>query len=128
MIRLDQLCAFLGEPKLRAMTSAFYRRIREDEILGPLYPQEDWDGAERRLADFLVYRFGGPEHYLQERGHPRLRMRHMPFSIGAEERDRWLKLMTDAMHETDIPEEAALTRRPFFEQVADMMRNRQERD
>lgn len=126
MIRLDQLCAFLGEDKLRAMTHAFYRRIREDEILGPLYPEDDWDGAERRLADFLVYRFGGPETYLHERGHPRLRMRHMPFTIGMAERDRWLKLMVEAMHETSIPKEAALTMTPFFEQVADMMRNRQE--
>ncbi len=128
MISLDQLCVFLGEDKLRAMTAAFYRRVRVDDILGPLYPHDDWEGAEKRLADFLVYRFGGAQTYLQERGHPRLRMRHMPFSIGLAERDRWLKLMTEAMHETEQPAEAMQTMVPFFEQVADMMRNRQEGD
>jgi hemoglobin len=69
----------LGEPCLRQMVAAFYRRVKEDEVIGPLYPQTDWAGAEKRLADFLIFRFGGPATYIEERGHPRLRMRHLPF-------------------------------------------------
>ena len=118
------LYAELGEPTLRALVAAFYQRVREDEIIGPLYPQDDWTGAEKRLADFLIFRFGGPQTYIEERGHPRLRMRHMPFSIGIAERDRWLDLMGTAMHETAIPPPQAETLAAFFAQVADFMRNR----
>ncbi len=119
------LCAELGEPVLRSMVAAFYRRVREDEVIGPLYPQEDWAGAEKRLADFLIYRFGGSPAYIDERGHPRLRMRHMPFAIGIAERDRWLELMAAAMAEVAIPQPQAETLRAFFAQVADFMRNRE---
>ena len=107
------------------MVAAFYRRVREDEVIGPLYPQEDWAGAEKRLADFLIYRFGGSPAYIDERGHPRLRMRHMPFAIGVAERDRWLELMAAAMAEVAIPQPQAETLRAFFAQVADFMRNRE---
>ena len=126
MITIDTLNEHVGEEKLRATVAAFYRRVREDAILGPLYPQGDWEGAEKRLADFIVYRFGGPPVYIEERGHPRLRMRHMPFAIGIPERDQWLKLMGESMRETGISEEAAQVMTPFFAQVADMMRNRPE--
>jgi hemoglobin len=118
------LYAELGEPTLRALVAAFYQRVRDDEIIGPLYPQDDWAGAEKRLADFLIFRFGGPQTYIEERGHPRLRMRHMPFSIGIAERDRWLDLMGAAMHETGIKPPQAETLAAFFAQVADFMRNR----
>lgn len=118
------LYAELGEPTLRALVASFYQRVREDEIIGPLYPQDDWAGAEKRLVDFLIFRFGGPQTYIEERGHPRLRMRHMPFSIGIAERDRWLDLMGAAMHETGIPPPQADTLAAFFAQVADFMRNR----
>jgi hemoglobin len=116
----------LGEPTLRALVASFYRRVREDEIIGPLYPQDDWSGAEKRLADFLIFRFGGPQTYIEERGHPRLRMRHLPFSIGVAERDRWLELMGAAMQETGITPSQAETLGAFFAQVADFMRNREE--
>ncbi len=117
------LCAELGEPNLRVLVAAFYQRVRADDLLGPLYPPNDWEGAEKRLADFLVYRFGGPPTYIEERGHPRLRMRHMPFAIGVAERDRWLALMEAAMVECRIPEPHAGTLSAFFTQVADFMRN-----
>lgn len=113
----------LGEPLLRTMVAAFYRRVRMDDVLGPLYPPDDWDGAEKRLADFLVYRFGGPQTYIAERGHPRLRARHLPFQIGIAERDRWLDLMGQSMHEVGIPAEHAPLIGAFFAQVADAMRN-----
>jgi hemoglobin len=120
---LTTLCAQVGEDRLRAMVAAFYRRIRTDDLIGPMYPQDDWAGSEKRLADFIVYRFGGPQTYIAERGHPRLRGRHMPFPIGEAERDRWLALMSAAMTETAIPADAAPVIQAFFSQVADMMRN-----
>ena len=66
-------------------------------MLAPLYPQDDWDGAETRLRGFLEQYWGGPTTYSQERGHPRLRMRHAPFAIGPAERDAWLAHMRDAV-------------------------------
>lgn len=122
---LASLCDVVGEARLRALVAAFYRRVRTDDLIGPMYPPDDWAGAEKRLADFLIYRFGGPPTYLEERGHPRLRGRHLPFAIGEAERDRWLQLMESAMTEIDLPEEALPPLRGFFVQVADFMRNRE---
>lgn len=121
---IGKLYGQVGEEKLREMVSAFYRRVKTDDTLGPMYPDDDWEGAEKRLADFIVYRFGGPQTYIEERGHPRLRGRHMPFAIGEVERDRWMKLMTEAMAETQVSAEPAEVITAFFGQVADMMRNR----
>lgn len=124
MDELSTLCARVGETKLREMVAAFYRRVRVDDVIGTMYPPDDWENAEKRLADFIVYRFGGPQTYIEERGHPRLRGRHMPFSIGEAERDRWMKLMREAMTEVEVPAAEAAVIGPFFAQVADMMRNR----
>lgn len=115
----------LGEDGFVRLVAAFYRRVREDDLIGPMYPPDDWEGAERRLADFLVFRFGGSDRYLRERGHPRLRMRHLPFSIGEAERDRWLALMEAAMDELWLAGEARGNLSAFFAQVADFMRNRE---
>ena len=112
-----------GEPEITAMVAAFYRRIRTDDLIGPMYPDDDWEGSEKRLRDFLIFRFGGSDRYIQERGHPRLRMRHAPFSIGIAERDRWLELMDEAMVETNVPGSVTLNLKTFFGQVADFMRN-----
>lgn len=122
---LASLCDVVGEARLRALVAAFYRRVRTDDLIGPMYPPDDWAGAEKRLADFLIYRFGGPPTYLEERGHPRLRGRHLPFAIGEAERDRWLQLMEAAMTEIELPAEALPPLRGFFVQVADFMRNRE---
>lgn len=122
---LEKLHERLGEEGLTNLVSAFYRRVRTDGVIGPLYPPDDWEQAEKRLRDFLIYRFGGSDRYIQERGHPRLRGRHMPFSIGLAERDRWLDLMGQAMQETQVPEDIAPVLAEFFAQVADMMRNRE---
>lgn len=94
----------LGEATLTAIVAAFYRRVPTDPILGPMYPPHDLAGAEHRLRSFLLYRFGGPPDYLRERGHPRLRMRHLPFSIDRSARDRWMELMLAAIDE--VPEAA----------------------
>ena len=76
-----------------ASIAAFYRQVPGDPILGPMYPAHDLAGAETRLRDFLVGRFGGPQRYIEQRGHPRLRLRHAPFPIDPAARDRWLELM-----------------------------------
>jgi hemoglobin len=116
----------MDSPGLRRLTAAFYRRVRTDDLISPMYPEQDFAGAEQRLADFLCFRLLGEPKYIEDRGHPRLRMRHAPFSIGAAERDRWLSLMGDAMTECQIPEPAASALQRFFAQVADFMRNREE--
>ena len=122
---LGNLYHEIGEERLRALVAAFYRRMRTDDLVGAMYPPDDWEGSEKRLADFLIYRLGGPQTYIEERGHPRLRGRHMPFSIGIAERDRWLDLMGAAMKETEIPEEQGVLLCAFFAQIADFMRNRE---
>jgi len=114
----------LGEKGIRDMVAAFYRKVPGDDLIGPMYPDSDWEGSEERLAEFLLFRFGLSEDYTQKRGHPRLRMRHMPFSIGEPERDRWLKLMGEAMNEVGLEGEAHEKLTAFFAQVADFMRNR----
>jgi len=115
--------AELGELGFQELVAAFYRRVKGDDLLGPMYPNQDWAGAEKRLADFLIFRFGGPPRYIEERGHPRLRMRHAPFLIGEAERDRWLALMSAAMDEVALADEVRSVLEPFFAQVADFMRN-----
>ncbi len=116
----------IGESGVRAMVAAFYRRVRNDDLIGPMYPADDWEGAEERLAGFMLFRLGASDDYIKTRGHPRLRMRHMPFSIGAAERDRWLSLMGEAMDETRVPPHARHFLDALFNQIADFMRNRPE--
>ena len=116
----------LGEAGITDMVAAFYKRIPEDDLIGPMYPADDMAGSEKRLRDFLIFRLGGPDTYIQQRGHPRLRMRHAPFAIGEAERDRWLQLMAEAMDETEVPEPSRESLNAFFAQVADFMRNQPE--
>lgn len=120
----NDLYSLIGEDGFTRLIGAFYRQVPGDEILGPLYPPEDMSGAEERLRDFLVGRFGGPQRYIERRGHPRLRMRHMPFPIDIRARDRWLQLMGRALDETGLPPEADAMLREFFIDVATMMINR----
>ena len=113
----------IGEEGIIDLVSSFYRAVKVDDILSPLYPSDDWEGAEQRLADFLIFRCGGSDKYIQERGHPRLRMRHIPFKIGLAERDRWIKLMNNAINERKIESPAREQLTSFFIQTADFMRN-----
>ncbi len=115
-----------GETGIRRMVAAFYQRVKTDDLIGPMYPQDDWAGAEERLAEFLLFRLGGSTRYQEMRGHPRLRMRHINFKIGIAERDRWLELMSAAMIDTEVPLSAREFLDPFFAQVADFMRNHAE--
>jgi hemoglobin len=110
--------------EIELLVSGFYSRVKEDELLSPMYPHDDWEGAEERLRDFLIYRFGGSDRYIQRRGHPRLGMRHAPFSIGLSERDRWLLLMNQAVQELELPDSRREVLMGFFEHVAEFLRNR----
>ncbi len=92
-----------GDETFHRLVAAFYREVARDEVLRPLYPEQDLRPAERRLRMFLEQYWGGPRTYSDERGHPRLRMRHMPFRIGPVERDAWLRCMHIAVAE--IPAE-----------------------
>ncbi|MDE0827270.1 MAG: globin [Akkermansiaceae bacterium] len=114
----------IGAEGFGRISGAFYKRVKEDGVLGPMYPEGDWEGSEARLRGFLLFRFGGVMDYVEERGHPRLRARHMPFAIGEVERDRWVELMGEAVREAEVPGEAAQALMTFFAQVADFMRNR----
>ncbi|MBK1791124.1 globin [Persicirhabdus sediminis] len=113
----------LGEEKLRELVSAFYSRIKTDQIIGKMYPDDDWEGSEERLLGFLIMRFGGPKDYLEQRGAPRLRMRHAPFKIGQLEANHWVKIMDEAMEEVELREFHKLALREFFTQVANFMKN-----
>ena len=90
-----------GADTFNKIVSRFYALVREDEILRPLYPEDELDDAEERLRMFLEQYWGGPRTYSEQRGHPRLRMRHAPFRIGPFERDAWLRCMHTAVGEID---------------------------
>ena len=119
----EQVYEAIGEDGFHRLVAAFYAQVPGDDILGPLYPPHDLAGAEQRLRDFLVGRFGGPPRYIEARGHPRLRMRHQPFLIDSAARDRWVTLMDRALDETKLPEEVTVTLREFFHSVATFLRN-----
>ncbi len=119
-----QIYARIGEDGFARLVRAFYAQVPGDDLLGPMYPADDLEGAEVRLRDFLVGRFGGPPRYMEQRGHPRLRMRHMPFAIDAAGRNRWVSLMDRALVEAEIPADAAAVLTPFFHHMASFMINR----
>ncbi len=122
----DEIYGAIGEDGFERLVAAFYRQVPADDILGPMYPAHDLDGAAERLRDFLVGRFGGPSRYIERRGHPRLRMRHMPFAVGGAARDRWVRLMGRALDESALPPAAEARLRDFFEGVSTMLINRRD--
>src|SRR6202142_886003 len=110
-----EVFAAVGEEGFARLIAAFYKQVPGDELLGPMYPAHDLAGAEQRLRDYLIYRFGGPQKYIEERGHPRLRGRHMPFAISKAARDRWMLLMDRALMEAALPADAVRPIREFFD-------------
>lgn len=120
----QHIFAAVGQAGFERLVDAFYRQVPTDDILGPMYPADDLKGAQQRLRDFLVGRFGGPQIYVEQRGHPRLRMRHAPFAIGQNARDRWLRLMTRALDEAAFPQEARQVLQAFFESTTTFLINR----
>ena len=112
-----------GGETFRAIVSKFYEQVREDEILRPIYPEDDLDGAEERLRMFLMQYWGGPGTYSEQRGHPRLRMRHAPFPVTLDMRDRWLRHMRAALDKLQPEPELEGWLWRYFEMAADSMRN-----
>jgi hemoglobin len=113
----------VGERGIEQLVAAFYRRVPQDDILGPMYPPHDLVAAEQRLRDFLIYRLGGSPRYIEQRGHPRLRMRHSPFQINQNARDRWMRLMNEALAETQLPHQAEQFLRTFLEGMSTFLIN-----
>jgi len=124
MIDEAAVYAAIGEEGFARLVRGFYQQVPDDPVLGPMYPSHDLPGAEQRLRDFLIGRFGGPARYVEERGHPRLRMRHLPFAIDGEARNRWVALMDRALDDAELPPEAGALLRAFFHSTATFLRNR----
>lgn len=105
------------------LVDVFYDRVKLDPVLSGMFPQ-DMAGPKERLALFLAQFFGGPQTYSETRGHPRLRMRHLPFAIGRAERDAWVAHMLAALEEAAIPDPPRSQMRSYFEDAATFMMNR----
>ncbi len=114
-----------GRETFFRLADAFYRGVVVDPILGPMYPAEDMEGSRDRLALFLMQYWDGPQTYNEQRGHPRLRMRHFPFPIDEAARDAWLRCMMAALDEVGIPEPARQMMVNHFEHTANFLVNRQ---
>lgn len=106
-----------GTPWFDALTRRFYEGVEADPVLRPLYPEDLTEGREH-LRDFLVQYWGGPSDYSEARGHPRLRMRHVPFAIGVAERDAWFRHMADAVTGGGLTPEDEAEMLAYFEMAA----------
>ena len=113
-----------GMPFFEGLVGRFYEGVAADPVLRRVYPDEDLSGAQHRLTLFLAQYWGGPSTYNDERGHPRLRMRHVPFEIGTPERDRWLVQMRAAITWLNPPPDVAARLHGYFDVAAEAMRNR----
>ena len=114
-----------GEGTFRLLVKRFYLRVAEDALLRAVYPEEDLSGATERLTLFLIQYWGGPSTYSEQRGHPRLRLRHQPFAIGQPERDAWLGHMTAAVESLDLPPAVRKALLDYFETASTAMINTQ---
>ena len=123
MLTEGEIYSQIGEDGFQRLVAAFYAQVPGDDILGPMYPAGDLPGAEERLREFLVGRFGGPQRYIESRGHPRLRMRHMPFRLDQRARDRWVQLMDRALEQAALPDESAQLLRQFFHHMSTFLMN-----
>ncbi len=113
-----------GMPFFEALVARFYAGVADDPILRPIYPEVDLAPAQHRLTLFLAQYWGGPRTYDDERGHPRLRMRHFPFAIDTVARDRWLLHMRAAIAELAPPPDVADALERYIAAAAEAMRNR----
>ena len=112
-----------GRETFEKLVRAFYEGIKSDPVLLPMYPEHDLEGAIQRLTGFLEQYWGGPTTYSDERGHPRLRMRHQPFTINPDARDRWLHHMRIAVDSLDLPPLHEATLWGYLERAAHAMVN-----
>ena len=113
----------IGEEKIQLLTSYFYQEVSQNQELRRLYPDQDLKPAERRLFLFLLQVFGGPQTYSEERGHPRLRLRHMNWKINADLRDHWLNAMFVAMDKLQLDPNVRELMMGYFIKVANHMIN-----
>ncbi len=120
---ISSVCQTIGEAGIGRVVTGFYRQVPDDDVLGPMYPPQDLAEAESRLRDFLIFRFGGSDRYIQQRGHPRLRIRHAPFELTQQARDRWVALMDQALSEADLPPTIETIMREFLHQTATFLIN-----
>ena len=123
-MEIEEIYGRIGEEGFERLVHAFYAQVPDDDILGPMYPKHDLAGAEVRLRDFLIGRCGGPPRYIEQRGHPRLRMRHAPFVINQAARDRWMQLMERALDVAEVPADVRPPLHEFLDGVATFMINR----
>jgi hemoglobin len=112
-----------GEETFHRIVARFYAEVAKDEILRPLYPEEDLGPAEEKLRLFLMQYWGGPHTYSEARGHPRLRMRHAPFTIGPVQRDAWLRCMRVAVDEAGLSEPQRKQLWEYLEMAANSLLN-----
>jgi hemoglobin len=112
-----------GEQTFRTLVERFYAGVATDPLLRPLYPEQDLGPAADRLTLFLIQYWGGPNTYSATRGHPRLRMRHAPFTIGSAERDAWLRHMAEALQSLELEPELADELWRYLTMAAASMRN-----
>ncbi|HKW71278.1 MAG TPA: globin [Candidatus Dormibacteraeota bacterium] len=113
-----------GEPIFRSLVSRFYARVAGDPVLRAVYPDEDLSAATERLTLFLIQYWGGPATYSEQRGHPRLRLRHQPFAIGQTERDAWLRHMTAAVDSLELAPAVRKSLLDYFDTASTAMINR----
>ena len=113
-----------GISYFKDLVDRFYGYVVADAALRPMYP-DDLEPGKNNLAMFLVQLWGGPPYYSRDRGHPRLRMRHMPFAIGQAERDAWFRYMREAVLSTDVSEGDADLLLDYFDKAATFMINRE---
>ncbi len=123
MVRADFFAQVGGADTFRLLVARFYAAVADDPVLRPLYPEEDLGPAAERLSLFLIQYWGGPSTYSDNRGHPRLRMRHAPFVIGAAERDAWLLHMRAALDSLELPEQHQSELWNYLTMAAESMRN-----
>lgn len=125
----SSLYELLGADVFQRLVHEFYLRMRSDDLIGPMYPDDDWEGAEDRLRWFLIQYWGGPAEFSSQRGHPRLRMRHARFAITPAAAARWVAIMDEAMEtfeETTLPPAARSAIREHAQRVAQMLINQSE--
>lgn len=112
-----------GEETFSLIVHRFYEQVPNDDILGPMYLPDDFEGAEQRLKMFLSQYWGGPKDYQEQRGHPRLRMRHVNYPIGVTAAERWLQLMSNALDGVDLTAEQREAIWEHMVRAADMLIN-----
>jgi hemoglobin len=114
---------FGGEEFFTKLVDAFYAEVPSEPLLAAMYPADDMVGANERLRLFLMQYWGGPTTYNETRGHPRLRMRHMPFAVDSAAKDAWMRIMSKAVKAQNLPSDLESELMQYFESTARFMIN-----